>query len=433
MLIGATLNKYIKITIQEDKSLLKLRSIIILLAFNILILISGCYSNIDELKKDKLNPYSISLGSFNTYENALKFKMKLNDTVRAHLRLEYVAKKKYKLLLGKYSNSYDAGEKGFELFLKKHIKNYEINRNGQRVLDEFVNIPFIGYYLGKPVLYNYNMMLKQTELQWSRYNKKVLSVSLTKKAKAAFIITANANTKNKSNSSFNEVSVHYLNRNEDETKELLNLGNVDRIYSYWDMPDTFRINVTNPDSSNARIIYQRINSWDNSGKIGKSSKRSFDILLQGYPLKPKYNPEIFSPNGKYKTRLVKSNETNYVYLKNYTDKSEVLVLTLMGEIKDIIWSENSRYLIFISEENQNNIKRNEMPNQLFAIYDIIANKIVRIIDGSGFNNLLLRGKFLFYDIILNDLKHIEVIDIENNTIYDSINIPGGCALNTLPE
>lgn len=400
---------------------------------NVFLLMFGCYTNIDELKKDKLNPYSISLGSFNTYENALKYKMKLSDTVRTNLRLEYVAKKRYKLLFGKFSNSYDAGEKGFELFQNKHIENYEINKNGQRVLDEFINIPFISYYLGKPVLYNYDMKAKQTELLWSRYNKKVLSVTLTKKAKAAFIITANTITKNNYISSLNEVIVHILRRNEDETEELLNLGNIDRIYSYWDMPDTFRINVTNPDSSNARIIYQRINSLDNSGKIGKSSKRSFDILLQGYPIKPKFNPDILSPNGKYKVSLVKSKETNYVYLKNYPDKSEILVLTLQGEIKDISWTENSRYVLFISEEIKSNIKRNGNKTQLLAIYDTFTNKIIRIVEGSGFNNLLLRGKFLFYDERLNDLKHIVVLDIENNTVYDSINLPGGCALNTLPE
>ncbi|MEW6654034.1 MAG: hypothetical protein AB1394_11285, partial [Bacteroidota bacterium] len=191
--------------------------------------VSGCKPAVDELQRDKLNPYSVLLGNFKTYEQALKFKVNLSDSIRAHSRLESTAKKSYKLLYGKYSTSYDAGEKGFDLFLQKRIKNYEISRNGQRVLDEFVNVPFIGFYLGKPALYNYNLKTKQTEILWSRFNKKVLSVRLTKKAKSVFIITAETITKNIYQSSLKETSLHFLRRNEDESEVLMQLGNVDRI------------------------------------------------------------------------------------------------------------------------------------------------------------------------------------------------------------
>ncbi|KAF0152975.1 MAG: hypothetical protein FD143_652 [Ignavibacteria bacterium] len=406
---------------------------ILLLTFIIILSVSGCKQKDDELQKDKQNPYSVSLGNFNTYEHALKFKTKLSDSVRAHSRLESTAKKSYKILYGKYSTSYDAGEKGFELFLQKYIMDYEINRNGQRVLDEFINVPFIGFYLGKPALYNYNLKTRQTEILWSRFNKKVLSVRLTQKAKAVFLITAETISKNKSQSSLREAAVHFLRRNEDESEELKQLGNVDRIYSYWDLPDTFRINTTFPDSNSSRIIYQRIYSWDNYGRIGKISQRSFDLLLQGYPVKPKIKQEVFSPNSLLQIRVTKTNETAYFYIKNFPDKSELLALALHGEIKDIRWSDDSRYVLVISEEIIKPNKTGAKQNQLLAIYDTFSKKVVRIIEGTGFNNLLLRGKFLFFDESLNGSKHIVITDIQDKTVYDRINLPGGCALNTLPE
>lgn len=399
----------------------------------ILVSLSGCYNTVDELQKDKQNPYAISLGNFKTYELALKFKMKLGDSVRAHLRLESVAQKSYKLLYGKYPTSFDAGEKGFELYLKKQINNYEINRNGQRVLDEFVNVPFIGYYLGKPALYNYNMKTKQTEILWSRSYRKVLSARMTQKARAVFIITSETITKNKTNTSLQNTIIHFLHRNEDETDELLQIGNVDRIYSYWDSPDTFRVNATFPDSNNSRIIYQRINSWDNYGRRGKTSQRSFDILAQGYPIKPKFKPNVFSPDGKYQIRTAKNNKTEFFYIKNFPDKSELLALSLQGEVREIRWSDDSRYVLFLSEELTDQKNSSIKQKQLIAIYDTYGKKVVRIIEGSGFNNLLLHGKFLFFDESLNDSKHIVIISIEKDTVYDTINLPGGCALNTLPE
>lgn len=406
---------------------------IVTLAVLFFLLLNFCNPNVDELQRDKINPYSISLGGYKTYENAFNAKMKLSDSVRSNLRLEFVAKKNYKLLYGKYPNSYDAGDAAFRLFQKKYIKSYEINKNGLSVLDEFANVPFIGFYLGKPSLFNYNIKTKQTEVLWSRFNKKVLSASLTPKAKDIIIITAETISKNNWKSSLQKSAIHFLVRNEDESKELIQIGNIDRIYSYWDHKDTFRVNVTFPDSSNPRIIYQRIYPISKYGKMGKPSQRSFDLLLQGYPKKPLNSFEEFSPNGIYKTRISVNNQTKYIYIKNFQNKSELLALTLQGEIKNIKWSEDSRYVIFHTDEQLDNVKMEGLNKQLLAIYDTIEKKVVRIIERRGFSNLLLRRNILFFDESLRNSSHIVVINITDNTVYDTINLPGGSALNIMPD
>ncbi|MEW6655235.1 MAG: hypothetical protein AB1394_17435, partial [Bacteroidota bacterium] len=209
--------------------------------------------------------------------------------------------------------------------------------------------------------------------------------------------------------------------------------NVDRIYSYWDMPDTFRINTTFPDSNNSRIIYQRINSWDNYGRSGKTSQRSFDILIQGYPVKPKPKLEIFSPNTLLQIRAAKFNGTTHFYIINFPDKSELLAFSLQGEIKDISWSEDSKYVLVLTEEEIKTNKTAAKQKQLLTVYDTFSKKVVRIIEGNGFNNLLLRGKFIFFDERLNGTKHIVIKSIQDKTVYDTINLPGGCALNILPD
>ncbi len=395
---------------------------------------ASCNFDGEELQKDKINPYSISLGSYKTYEQASKFKMKLSDSVRAHLRLESVGKKRYKLFYGKFSSAYAAGEKAFDLYRKSLIKDYEINKNGQRVLDEFVNVPFLGNYLGKGAVYNYNLKTKSTEILWSRSNRKVLSINLSRDSRFAFIVAAENLIEHKNVTAIQNARIYFLHRNEEEVDELMNIGNVNQLYTYWDQQDTFRVNATFPDSNNARIIYQRISTWDSYGKGGRSTERSFDLLLQGFPTKPDRKPELFSPNGEFQIRSAKNDDREYFYLKNFPDKSEVLLASTKGNIEDVRWSADSRFLFIIAAErriekkNSGVVIRHEL-----IIYDTEKKKVLAIIDGSGFGNLFVRGKLLFFDERLNGIKQITILDLTNLSKYDSINLYGGCALNNLPN
>ncbi len=432
MLIGSISNKYTKtITRADDRMMAKLIKITLMVVSFIL---TSCNFDGSELQKDKINPYSISLGSYKTYEQASKFKMNLGDSVRAHLRLESVGKKKYKLFYGKFSSAYAAGEKAFSLYRKSMIKDYEINRNGQRVLDEFVNIPFIGNYLGKAAVFNYNIKSKSTEVLWSRSNRKVLSLNLSGDSRFAFIIAAENLLAHKNTTAIQNARVYFLHRNEEEIEELINIGNVNQLYTYWDQQDTFRVNATFPDSNNARIIYQRIFSWDSYGKGGSSSQRSFDLLLQGFPTKPVLKPELFSPNGTLQVRDAVNDDRHYFYLKNFPDKSEVLLASSKGIIKDVRWSADSRFLFIITSERRVEKNRTEVINRCeFIIYDTEKRRMLGIIDGNGFSNLLVRGKLVFFDERLNGTDQITILDLTNLSKYDSINFYGGCSLNNLPN
>lgn len=411
-----------------------MKSALISFAFLFLVMHSACNFGVAEMQKDKINPYSISLGKFKTYEQALKFKMRLSDSVRAHLRLESVGKERYKLFYGKYPTPYSAGEKAFELYKQSLVKDYEINRNGQRVLDVFANIPFIAYYLGKPAVFNYNIKSKSIELLWSRSNRRVVSLNITQNAESAFIITAENMIKRDKISSIQNSALYILHRNEDETEELMQIGNVNKLYTYWDQPDTFHVNATFPDSNNSRIIYQRITSWDSYGKKRHITERSFDLLLQGFPVKPKRKPELLSPSGQYQIRIVKNNDRQYFYLKNFPDKSEILFTSSQGEVEDIRWSLDSRYLIIHEKSLPAADKRPKVPTkQQIIIYDTVAKKVIRILEGLGFQNLLVRGKLLFFDEHLNGANHIAIVDLTNQSKYDSIDLPGGCVLNSLPD
>jgi hypothetical protein len=383
-----------------------------------------------EPDKGKTNPYSISLGAFKNYERAFQFKSTLSTKVRANLRLEYVSKKNYKLLYGRFPNSITAGQKAYELLCDTLIADYDITRNGFKVLDEFINIPFVANFIGKPCLFNYNIRSKSTELLWSQKDEKVVSLNLTEDANYAFITTARSSGRIGGLPYVRDANLYFLHRIEDNVEQLDELGDGYQIYTYWDSPDSFRVNYSYSDVNNPRIIYQQIRTWDSFGRKRNGTERSFDILKQGFPAPPDRKPQRISPNHNYELRLVPNAGQTFFYLKDYAEKSEVLIASTYDRVKDIRWSGDGNYLFIITEhKSKADKKRGETRSHIYIV-NAYGKKVKKILEGTGYENLLVRGKLVFFDELFNGAQRISIYDYKLNKRFGFIDMPGGCALNT---
>lgn len=395
----------------------------------LIIVLQSCYQK--EINKEKENPFAISLGSFKTYEKAFQFKSRLDTVVRANLRLEYVSKKNYKLLYGRFHNSLLAGEKAYDLYCDSLITDYDVTRDGIKVLDEFVNVPFVGNFLGKPSLYTYNIKYKNTELLWSQKDGKVVSLNLSETADHAFIATAISSGKFGGLPFIKNVNLFLLHRIEDNIDPIDELGDGYQFYTYWNAPDSFCVNISFSDSNNPRIIYQRIRSYDLFGKKKSSSERSFDIVKQGFPVAPSRKPLLTSPNLNYELRIVRNNDQSIFYLKNFADKSEILISSINEKVKDIRWSSDGNFFFVVTEFKARINKRNFEPRSHIFMVDAANKKVKKILEGRRFENLLVRGKLVFFDELFNGTKRIVIYDFRNKKHFGYIELPGGCGLNTL--
>lgn len=431
-----TLNKYTGIIIRvvkriSNKAILHITDTLLFI-FLIGLVFTSCTQESEKAIRDGLNPYSISLGAFKSYEQALQFRQKLSNSIRADLRLEYVSKKKYKLLFGKYPSSIKAGEKAFRLLENKEITDYEITRDGQRVLDEFCNVPFISKFLGNGAIYNFNLRTKQPELLWSRKYEEVIALNLTDDAKYAFALTAKSYSTRSSIPSIKEAKLYFLRRNEDIANEIIELGDVNQIYTYWDSRDTFRINCTFPNSLNPRIIYQRILTYDSNGNLKYEKDRSFDLLIQGFPVPPKRKPSYLSPNGKFEIRHIENKSESFYYLRNLEDHSEELIHSSRSGLYDMRWSDDGLVLFLLTKNKLKNNGKKFTKKDEIVIVDASARKVVQILGGTNLQNLLLRGKFLFFDERLPNLSRIIIYDLEKTKLFKTLDFYGGCSLNTIP-
>lgn len=369
--------------------------------------------------------YSISLGTFKNYNQASEYRFQFSNEIRAKIRYELISSKKYRVLIGNYESSYDAGEDAFKLYLEKKINKYEIVKDGQNVLDEFINVPFVSFYLGKSSIFNYNLNTKVKELLLSFENREVASFSLTNKSDKLFIISIEKFNYEKQ---IKNVDLHLLTRNNEELKNLLNLKNINTIYTYWDNLDTFKTNFIKIDDKSPRKILQMIYAWDSDGNVKYIKQKEYDLLMEGFPAINKKRIEYFSPNNKLQIKIKTDGNYKNIYLQDYENKSETFIAVTSNTIYNLKWSNDNKFVFIITKPETNESKNDE----LFVI-NTVNKTIMKKFIGTEFNNLLVRGNFLFFDELKNKINCIHVFNLKEQADYDLINSYGGCNLFNYPK
>ncbi len=398
------------------------KNILFVLAFIGLVLFS-CKQDIKN-KKSNLH-YSISLGTFKNYNEASEFRFNFSNEIRAKIRYEYISSKKYKVLIGNYESSYNAGEVAFNLYLENKIDKYEIVKDGQNVLDEFINVPFVSFYLGKSSIYNYNLTTKIKELLLSFENRNVASISLTKKSDKIFITAVEKFSNEKQ---IKNVELFLFNRDNDELKKLINQKNINTIYTYWDNPDTFKVNLIKVDEKNPQKVLQKIYALDSEGNEKYYKENHYDLLMQGYPVINKKRINFFSSDNKIEIKIKIDDAYKNIYLHDYKNRSETFITLTSNNIYDLKWNNDNKYAFIITKSEDKNNNNDEL-----FIIDVSNKTIIKKFTGNEFDNLLVRGNFLFFDEIKNKINCIHVYNFKENAEYDLINSYGGCNLFNFPK
>ena len=399
----------------------------------ILLGILSCADSTVDKSKDKARPYSIFLGEFEKQDQVESYRSQLNPNLWDKLRIEKIYDRNYKLYYGKYLSSFEAGKIAYNFYTNSLIKKYQITRERKQVLDEFANVVFVAKYLDRPSVFNFNLITKQTEVEWSGYGKKVVSLNPSDDHNSVFITTANRYKSKKGLGYIYDVRVLLLNREEALSRELARAGDGVQLYTYWENKDTFKVNLTSVDSVQSRKIIQRIFPVDLKGNPGRIRERSFDLILDGFPTPPKRIPSEISPNNRFRFRDVYSQGESYIYLRDFNDRSEQLTVSTKLKIKDGRWSADGNYLYIITDSANvsSQTQKGEPAGELFVI-DAVGKKLVRSFKGFRYNNLLVHGNLLFFDERSEQSARIKVYDSKHDTIIYTISMFGGCGINNLP-
>ncbi len=379
--------------------------------------------------EDKPDGYSICLGEFVKYEDADLFKSKLDFELWDKLKIES-GEDKYFLIYSNYETSLEAGKKAFELFRKSLISNYKILYKEKYVYDNYTNILFIGRYQGRPSVYIYNMATKESKLFWSRWGRKVTTLNHSKDRTYSFFVTALGYGKQGSFPYVRDTRIYRFTGSDELVEELDELGDGLQVYTYWDAKDTFKVNITKPDSIKSDLLFQEIHSYIYQGKTGQVKQRTFSLTEDGFPKPPDIQPQLISNNNTRLIRLAQLDSEIYIYLKNIREGSESMVGNFTGRLFNAIWSNDDKYLFIIIKNNT--FSRVTAANQQeLMVIDTEQKKLIKTFHSNYYQNILANGNFIFYETIMDGESVISVYDLLNDDIYDVIKMPGGCAINNL--
>jgi hypothetical protein len=414
---------------------MSLPNIRLLFVVLLILCLSSCDGKISQKNYAKLHPYSILLEKYDDLNQAIKFISDAGEELKKIAHIEQIEGEGYQVLVGQYANSLDAGEFAFDLVIKGIIKKFRIVHDKHEVLDEFNNVLFISRCEGRPSVFNYNLISKRNNVIWSKRGHKVTSLTLSNNCNSLFFTTTTGFGKSRGIPYVHGAALFHLTREQNKSDELTYFGDGYQLYSYWATNDTFKVNFSFIDHFDPKIVNQKIFSFDSLGNQGKTKERKYNLLKDGFPSIPNRIPIYYSPNRNFNLRVLydDQNESNY-YIKDIREHSEVLIVSGRQRIRDACWSKEGNYLFILTYNSTiySNKKRVELTGELWII-DAVHKKRLKVFAGYQFENLLVHGKFLFFDERLNNLAKICIYNYSEDKVFDTISFPGGCGLNNLPQ
>ncbi len=263
--------------------------------------VSRTEQKVDSVKVN--SPYSILVGKFKGRTEADSLTSFLAENVADTVFSKEIKSKQHSIFIGKFSTNFGAGERAFKLFRDSLIGSYKIVKNDSVVFDLYSNVPFVAKYEGRPSVYNYNLVKNKSGTIWSRWGRKVINLNMSDDFKNSFISTALGIGWRAGFPYILDARVYMYDRLADKVKEIFFLGQGLQLYTYWDTPDTFKINFTILDSLRTSVLIQKIVAFSSEGDKYYETERQFNLLRDGFPLPPKMNPVLNSPDQRYLLKI----------------------------------------------------------------------------------------------------------------------------------
>ncbi len=367
------------------------------------------------------------------FEKIEGIKNKLTTEIETQVVMENVSPNLYRLHFGKFSDSYDAGEKAFNLFADSLIQNYKIALDGKDVPDTFTNILFAARNEERASLFSLNLLTKRTSLIWSDWGEEVVSFEHSEKNKSSFFLTVSSAGKKNGMNYLNDARLYHYNRRTDKIRMIEFLKNGFQFFSYWNAANQYMVSFTYLDSLSNQGVFQDFSVYDTSGVRMKNFQKKFNLAKEGYPIPPQKKLNFTSTMNRY-VLVVKKNEKgeNAFYIKKNYSNQEYLVASAYGEISDIAWSNDEKYL-FIIYSGIKNISKKVKKNEYFCtVFDTDSKKPTCILKDQDFKKLSVIGRLLSVETGTGPDSKIMFYDYIKEKIYFILDVKGGCSIKNLP-
>ena len=296
-------------------------------------------------------------------------------------------------------------------------------------IKKFDHFLFVGYYYGKPSVYNYQFEDQKFKVRWNDYKESVIILLFDPEKPTSFFLTARGYGKAENHAYVNRIKLYRYDNKSDEITFVEEIGSGIQVTAEWNDVGNLEIQYTAVDKTVASFINKFRKIYNSYGMLVDDEMRAFDLAKEGYPeLIPRRSSTI-SPSGKYGITI---NEDS-LFVKKADSDDKDFVDSVSHNINNIIWNYDESFIFISTLDLSSKVKRDKAPqtSELFA-YDIENKKAVAKWTGSGYKNFEVLNDYLIFDNGFGNKSSICIYNYIQQDTLDVIKVYNGCGLSFIP-
>jgi hypothetical protein len=289
---------------------------------------------------------------------------------------------------------------------------------------------FLNEWFGKAGVYSYNLSEKKySPVWWNPRENVVMLIYRPDNMPAYFLTAGKMGTKGKF-PFFQRIKLFRISRNFSETIQIDEVKEGLQFTARWNADNNLELIYTSIDKVISSYVNQYTKVYDFYGKLIDSKIETFNIVKDGFPyLLPQRNSTI-SPSAKYGVSILGDS----IFFKTAVIDPVKFITVMKHNLNKINWSEDERFLI-ISTLNLNDetVKTKKPETSELFIYSIDADSLIGAFGGAGVKNFFTSGDLLIFDDGFGKDSRINIYNLEQHEIIDSVMTKEECGLVFLPK
>ena len=289
---------------------------------------------------------------------------------------------------------------------------------------------FLTEWFGKAGVYSYSLSEKKYSPVWWHPRENVVMLVYRPDNMPSYFLTAGRMGIKEKFPFFLRIKLFRISRNFSETIQIDKVKDGLQFTARWNADNNLELIYTSIDKVISSYVNQFTKVYDFYGKLIDSRIETFDIEKDGFPyLLPQRNSTI-SPSAKYGVSILNDS----IFFKTAGNDSVRLITVMKHDLNKIDWSEDERFLI-ISTLNLNDVSlKTKKPetSELF-VYSIDADSLIGVFSGAGVKNFFTSGDLLIFDDRFGKNSRINIYNLQQHEIIDSVITKEACGLVFLPK
>lgn len=309
----------------------------------------------------------------------------------------------------------------------------QLNRNGTNdstTTGGLTKFLFLNEWFGKAGVYSYNLSEKKFSPVWWHPRENVVMLIYRPDNMPVYFFTAGKIGTKGNFPFFERVKLFKISPKFSETIQIDKVEEGLQFTARWNADNNLEFIFTSIDKVISSYVNQYTKIYDFYGKLIDSKIETFDIEKDGFPYLLPQRYSTISPSAKYGVSIIGDS----VFFKTAGIDSAKFITVMKHGLNKINWSNDERFLL-ISTLNLNDktLKTKKPETSELFIYSIDADSLIGIFRGAGVKNFFTSGNLLIFDDGFGKDSRINIYNLEQHEIVDSVITKAECGLVFLPK